>query len=50
MRLAANRAVDDPAQLARAARIIRAALERQRLTLDDLVPPTTPDSDGGEAA
>jgi hypothetical protein len=45
MRRAANRAVDDPAQLARAARIVRAALARQRLTLDDLTPPATPDSD-----
>ena len=35
-RNAAVRALDDPAKLARAARIVRAALERQRLTLDDL--------------
>lgn len=33
---AAVRAIDDPVKLARAARIIRVALERQRLTLDDL--------------
>lgn len=37
-RNAAHRAVDDPAQLARAARIVRAALARQRLTLDELTP------------
>jgi hypothetical protein len=36
MRRSAHRAVDDPAQLARAARIVRAALERGRLTPDDL--------------
>jgi hypothetical protein len=35
---AAHRAVDDPAQLARAARIVRAALARKRLTLDELTP------------
>lgn len=34
----AHRAVDDPATLARAARIVRAALARQRLTLDELTP------------
>ncbi|WP_405071564.1 hypothetical protein OG558_19700 [Kribbella sp. NBC_01510] len=33
---AAVRALDDPAKLARAARIVRVALERQQLTLDDL--------------
>jgi hypothetical protein len=38
LRRSARRAVDDPAQLARAARIVRAALERQRLSLADLVP------------
>lgn len=32
----AARAVDDPVKLARAARIVRIALARQRLTLDDL--------------
>jgi hypothetical protein len=32
----ANRAVDDPAKLARAARIVRAALARNALTLADL--------------
>ena len=36
VRNAAERAVDDPVQLARAARIVRAALARQRLTLADL--------------
>jgi hypothetical protein len=35
-RNAALRAVDDPAKLARAARIVRAALLRQKLTLADL--------------
>lgn len=33
---AARRAIDDPVTLARAARIVRVALERERLTLDDL--------------
>jgi hypothetical protein len=36
MRRSAHRAVDDPVQLARAARIVRAALERGRLTQQDL--------------
>ncbi|MGH3521954.1 MAG: hypothetical protein ACRDU4_03780 [Mycobacterium sp.] len=35
---AAHRAVDDPAQLARAARIVRAALARKGLSLADLTP------------
>jgi hypothetical protein len=35
---AAHRAVDDPAQLARAARIVRAALARRKLTLAELTP------------
>lgn len=35
---AAHRAVDDPAQLARAARIVRAALTRRKLALADLTP------------
>ena len=35
-RRSALRAIDDPAQLAKAARIVRAALERGRLTPDDL--------------
>lgn len=34
----AHRAVDDPVALAKAARIVRAALDRQRLTLADLTP------------
>lgn len=34
--LGAIRAIDDPAKLARAARIVRIALERQRLSLADL--------------
>jgi hypothetical protein len=40
---AAIRAVDDPAKLARAARIVRTALARGRLTLDDLASPSTRD-------
>lgn len=35
---AAERAIDDPAKLDRAARIVRAALERNLLSLDELVP------------
>lgn len=34
----AHRAVDDPTKLARAARIVRAALARDKLTLDELTP------------
>lgn len=34
--LAADRAIDDPAKLARAARIIRTALERGRISVEDL--------------
>lgn len=34
--LAAERAIDDPAKLDRAARIVRTALARRRLTLADL--------------
>jgi hypothetical protein len=34
----AHRAVDDPAVLARAARIVRAALARKVITLADLTP------------
>ena len=53
MRTAALRAVDDPASLAKAARIVRAALERGRLGPEDLAGdivkstdlPTTPSSD-----
>lgn len=39
----ASRAVDDPVKLARAARIVRIALARQCLTLDELVAPSTSD-------
>jgi hypothetical protein len=40
----AHRAVDDPLELARAARIVRAALARKRLTLAELTPlPAGPD-------
>jgi hypothetical protein len=44
MRRSAHRAVDDPARLAQATRIVRAALARKRLTLDELTPldPPTP--------
>lgn len=35
---AAERAIDDPVKLAKAARIVRLALERKRLTLADIVP------------
>jgi hypothetical protein len=35
---AAERAIDDPAKLARAARIVRAALARKRLTIAELEP------------
>lgn len=38
---AAERAIDDPVKLARAARIVRLALARQRLTLDELTAPST---------
>lgn len=41
----AERAIDDPAKLARAARIVRAALARRRLSIEDLTPPA-----GGAAA
>lgn len=34
---AAERALDDPVKLARAVRIVRRALARQRLTVDQLV-------------
>jgi hypothetical protein len=37
-RRSAARAVDDPRQLARAARIVRAALERKRLSPGDVLP------------
>lgn len=43
----AHRAVDDPVQLARAVRIVRAALARERLTLGDLRP--LPETGAGAA-
>jgi hypothetical protein len=47
----AHRAVEDPVALARAARIVRAALARQRLTLAELTPlPATDDGGGPRAA
>ena len=36
---AAERAIDDPSRLARAARIVRVALARRRLALTDVLPP-----------
>jgi hypothetical protein len=47
---AAHRAVDDPATLARSARIVRAALARQRLALADLTPLPPAELSGGDAA
>lgn len=38
---AAERAADDPTKLAKAVRIVRAGLARNRLTVDDLLPPAT---------
>lgn len=35
---AAERAIDDPVKLGRAARIVRLALERKRLTTADVLP------------
>jgi hypothetical protein len=43
----AHRAVDDPAALARAARIVRAALARRKLNVADLTP--LPPDDRGAA-
>jgi hypothetical protein len=40
LRRSAERALDDPVALARAARIVRLALERQRLQLADLTAET----------
>lgn len=37
MRAAALRAIDDPAKLARACRIVRAALAAKRIELGDLI-------------
>lgn len=43
---AAHRAVDDPVKLARAARIVRAALARNVITLADLEPLPLPERMG----
>jgi hypothetical protein len=50
MRTAAVRATEDPASLAKAARIVRAALKRQALTLADLEGDIVKPSDLGGAA
>jgi hypothetical protein len=44
MRRSAERAVDDPRQLARAARIVRAALARRALEPTDLYEEAGPDA------
>jgi hypothetical protein len=44
VRRAAERAVDDPRQLARAARIVRAALARKALEPTDLLEEVGPDA------
>lgn len=41
---AAHRAVDDPVRLARAARIVRAALARKKITLAELTPIPEPEN------
>jgi hypothetical protein len=41
---AAERAINDPVKLARAARIVRTALARKKLSVNDIMPPA---SDGG---
>ncbi|MFI1162126.1 hypothetical protein ACH4UM_00595 [Streptomyces sp. NPDC020801] len=43
-------AIDDPVQLAKAARIVRAALDRKRIALADLTPLPAPDGDSLDAA
>lgn len=50
MKAAALRAIDDPAALNRAARIVRAAILRKRLALEDLQGDIVQASDLGEAA
>jgi hypothetical protein len=45
----AHRAVDNPVELARAARIVRAALARKRISLDELSPLPPVRSSGGAA-
>lgn len=47
---AAERAIDDPAKLDRAARIVRAALARDMLSLDELVPSDRQSDGGGPVA
>jgi hypothetical protein len=47
---AAHRAVDDPVVLARAARIVRAALARDRISLADLTPLPRPDDNRSRQA
>ena len=39
-RYADERAIDDPVKLARAARVVRTALARKRLTIEELLPPS----------
>lgn len=41
-----ERAIDDPVQLAQAARIVRAALDRKRVALADLTPLPAPRAHG----
>jgi hypothetical protein len=47
-----ERAIDDPVQLAKAARIVRAALDRMGIALADLapIPDGEPDSESTDAA
>ncbi|MDX2822178.1 hypothetical protein PV416_13985 [Streptomyces ipomoeae] len=45
-----ERAIDDPVQLAQAARIVRAALDRMGVALTDLTPFPAPDGDSRDAA
>lgn len=45
----AHRAVDDPVKLAKAARIVRVALARRKLTVADLSPSAPTDGGGGSA-
>lgn len=47
---AAERAIDDPVKLARAARIVRIALARQRITLDELTAAAPQDAASPRAA
>lgn len=43
------RALDDPVQLAKAARIIRAALARKKIRVDELTPAVDADADADAA-